>query len=139
MKPVYAIALAIGLAVQGQIAQAQDFQAALVAQLRNSGYEIIEVSTTLLGRFRIIAQGPEGWREIVINPRTGEVLRDALLINMADAGRQTIHSPVIGDRGSLWISGQDDSDGRDDSGDDDSDDEDDEDNDDGDDRNDDDD
>ncbi|MCX7890657.1 MAG: hypothetical protein N2422_13185 [Rhodobacteraceae bacterium] len=48
----------------------------LVAQLRAQGFTEISVSRTWLGRVRILAEGPDGWREIVFNPRTGEILRD---------------------------------------------------------------
>ncbi len=49
---------------------------AIVGQLRAQGYTSVEVSTTMLGRVRIEAESPEFHREIVLNPRTGEILRD---------------------------------------------------------------
>ena len=49
-----------------------EVQAALIAQ----GYEIVQVGRTWLGRLRVVAQNDEIRREIVINPTTGEVLRD---------------------------------------------------------------
>lgn len=108
MKPGYAIVLAIGLGLQGQLAFAQDFQAALLLQLRNSGYQIIETSTTLLGRIRIIAQGPNGWREIVLNPRTGEILRDAVFVTSAGLKGQARGNGPSAGGGSFW-GGEDDS------------------------------
>jgi integrase len=57
-------------------AQAQSFGDRIVAELRRLGYSQIDVTRTLLGRGRIVARkGPEV-REIIFNPRTGEILRD---------------------------------------------------------------
>jgi hypothetical protein len=55
-----------------------DFSDDIVAALRKQGYETIEVSRTLLGRTRILATAPWGRRELILNPRTGEILRDIL-------------------------------------------------------------
>lgn len=48
----------------------------LVRMLRQDGFDRVEVGRTWLGRTRIVATGDEGRREIVFNPRTGEILRD---------------------------------------------------------------
>jgi len=48
----------------------------IVQQLSNQGYAQITISRTLLGRSRIVAVSPTKNREIVVNPRTGEILRD---------------------------------------------------------------
>lgn len=48
----------------------------LVRMLRQDGYDRVEVGRTWLGRTRIVATGDQGRREIVFNPRTGEILRD---------------------------------------------------------------
>lgn len=45
-------------------------------QLREQGYQRIETSYTWLGRLRVNAVQGEMKREIVINPNTGEILRD---------------------------------------------------------------
>jgi hypothetical protein len=45
-------------------------------QLRGLGFEQIDVKQTLLGRTRIVARSAEGQREIILNPNTGEILRD---------------------------------------------------------------
>ena len=47
-----------------------------VGQLEAQGFEIRSVRRTLLGRTRIVAESPEGRREIVLNPRNGLILRD---------------------------------------------------------------
>ena len=48
----------------------------IVQSLRREGYTRIEIGRTWLGRTRIIATGGPGRREIVVQPATGEVLRD---------------------------------------------------------------
>ena len=57
-------------------ATAKDIAAAWVEQLVLDGYDDIEVSRTWLGRTRIFAEKGEIEREIILNPSTGEVLRD---------------------------------------------------------------
>lgn len=53
-----------------------DYVDSVLAQLRAQGYRQISVSNTLLGRSRVFAKGKGGTREIIMNPRTGEILRD---------------------------------------------------------------
>jgi hypothetical protein len=67
--------LAIGAALASPAA-AEDVVDSIVRQLRNQGYRSIVQERTLLGRVRILADRKEGEREIIVNPRTGEVLRD---------------------------------------------------------------
>ena len=68
--------LGVALLALAAPAQANGIVDALVAELRAAGYTRIEVGQTWLGRTRIVAEGARGEREIVVNPRTGEVLRD---------------------------------------------------------------
>ncbi len=68
--------LAGALALLALPALAADIPAAWVRQLGLDGYEEITVSRTWLGRVRIVAEKGEIHREIIINRRTGEVLRD---------------------------------------------------------------
>ena len=49
---------------------------AIVDQLRAQGFETITVSRTMLGRTRVTATSPRYSREVVINPGSGEILRD---------------------------------------------------------------
>lgn len=56
--------------------QAQSLYASVKAQLRDQGYRDIETSQTLLGRARFEARKGDRVRVIVINPSTGEILRD---------------------------------------------------------------
>jgi hypothetical protein len=53
-----------------------DYQNDIVRQLEGMGFARIDVSRTLLGRVRIVAAGEDGTREIILNPNTGEILRD---------------------------------------------------------------
>lgn len=57
-------------------AWAQSGTDAITRQLKAQGYTSVEVSRTLLGRARIVAKRPGEQREIIVNPRTGEILRD---------------------------------------------------------------
>lgn len=86
---------------------AQSFEESLVAQLREQGYASIVVSRTWLGRLRIDATMGEARREIVINPSTGEILRDYQGFNAQFAGANdgaassSAASPSIGGGGML--------------------------------------
>lgn len=55
---------------------ASGYEEDIVASLRAQGYQQITVEITFLGRVRITAIKQSNLREIVINPRTGEILRD---------------------------------------------------------------
>jgi hypothetical protein len=68
-------AAALGIALAGPV-QAQDYVGDITGQLRDLGFEQIQVRQTLLGRARIIARSAEGQREIILNPNNGEILRD---------------------------------------------------------------
>ena len=68
-------ALALGLSF-GQPGFATPGQDMVTASLQEQGFEVRLVHWTLLGRIRIIAVSESVRREIVINPNTGEILRD---------------------------------------------------------------
>lgn len=59
---------------------ADDFVAALVRDLQQQGYVDVTTERTLLGRVRIVATRDDARREIIMNPRTGEILRDILIL-----------------------------------------------------------
>jgi hypothetical protein len=110
MKNTFAAIFALGLVWQATPLYAQNYEQAILAQLRQDGYEQITVTTTLLGRIRIVADGAQGQREIVLNPRPGEVLRDVLLLaSLADDGGSR-----GGRSGGSGSSGNDDDDDNDD-------------------------
>lgn len=72
LYPLVCLALALGAAS----AAAATFEQRLIAHLRKLGYGDITLSFTLLGRAQIVAISKDDTREIVLNPRTGEILRD---------------------------------------------------------------
>ena len=55
-----------------------DYVDDVVVQLEDQGFGLIEVTRTLLGRTRIVASNGNGngTRELILNARTGEILRD---------------------------------------------------------------
>lgn len=67
--------LALALAA-GPVFAREALVADIVRQLERRGYTSITVTDTWLGRVRILADGPKGSREIIVNPATGEILRD---------------------------------------------------------------
>ncbi|WP_417268528.1 hypothetical protein [Celeribacter baekdonensis] len=60
----------------GGAARAQPAEDMILAQLRQQGFKKITVGRTLLGRTRFVATGNGQRREIILNPVTGEILRD---------------------------------------------------------------
>ena len=97
-----------------QAAQAETAAEAVSRQLRGFGYGQIKVSRTWLGRVRITAERGKTAREIVIDPRTGEVLRDL----STDAGTVIIGRTSGANRTISDSSGGGGDDGADDGGDD---------------------
>lgn len=70
------IALSVALACTISPAWGSDLVTSVTRQLLKQGYSDISTSQTWLGRTRIIAIGDDSRREIIVNPRTGEILRD---------------------------------------------------------------
>lgn len=70
------LAIAITLAVAPHAAYAQSVEEQIIAQLQAQGFTEIEVSRTLLGRIKLEAVSPTLERQLIVNPATGEVLRD---------------------------------------------------------------
>ena len=67
------LALILGMALPVGAATIEE---RIAAELRVQGFEIVETNRTWLGRLRILAENAEIRREIVLNPGTGEILRD---------------------------------------------------------------
>jgi len=57
-------------------AQTNPFVDALVLRLQEQGYKRFRINRTWLGRLRIRAISDMYRREIIMNPKTGEILRD---------------------------------------------------------------
>lgn len=68
--------IALAGAMLASPALAQTVVDRVVAMLQRAGYGNIEVGRTLLGRVRITGRRDDRTREIVLNPRSGEILRD---------------------------------------------------------------
>ena len=111
--------IAVGLALASPAA-AQDIVDSILGQLRKQGYRSIVQERTLLGRVRIVADRKDGEREIILNPRTGEILRDLWI--PVDGGSGTVH--IIDDHSSSGHDDDDDDGGNHDDDDDDDDDDD---------------
>ncbi len=73
--PVLALALLLSFAPAPLMAQAAP-QDEILRKLTREGYARIEVRRTLLGRVRILAEEDGRRREIVVDPSSGEILRD---------------------------------------------------------------
>lgn len=82
------------LLLTGSAAFAASFADDVVSQLAAQGFYNITVETTWLGRVRIVADRGDGKREIILNPRTGEILRDS----WQSAGGGSV-KPIIDDIG----------------------------------------
>ena len=108
----FLICIAASLAMAGAV-QAASFADAVIAQLTRQGFAGITSESTWLGRVRITAQRDGGWREIVLNPRTGEILRDI----WSPADGSTGQIPIVDDVASGGASGSDDHGGGDTGGD----------------------
>lgn len=79
-----------GLAETYEIAQNRDYHD-VVNGLVVTNYEIEDVSTTTLGRTRIVANNGEHRREVIVSQTTGAVLSDLILdmpVSQQDAARQ---------------------------------------------------
>ena len=96
MKRRMFLCLSVAAIASGTAAAAQSFTDSIVAQLRQQGFTRIKVERTLLGRTRIEARGKGGRREIILNPRTGEILRD-LWITGTDGGNDSDSRALIED------------------------------------------
>ncbi|WP_417278868.1 hypothetical protein [Celeribacter sp.] len=76
-------AILTGMPALAQTASVAD---QVIAQLKAQGYTQITMGRTFLGRTRIVAQNDDMRREIIINPATGEVLRDYWEVEDDDHG-----------------------------------------------------
>ncbi len=79
------LAIMSAAALAPALAWAGPLEDSIVRQLKGQGYSRIVVSRTLLGRTRFVATSRTHRREIILNPRTGEILRD--LLELIGGGR----------------------------------------------------
>jgi hypothetical protein len=74
-RRIFILGLA-SLMAAGAAEAAEHLTKNIVRQLQRQGFDTVTVNRTLLGRTRIVATAPQSRREIILNPRTGEILRD---------------------------------------------------------------
>ena len=89
---LHGLTAASTMVLAGAGAFAASYADGVVDQLTRQGFFDIAVETTWLGRVRIFASRGDGQREIILNPRTGEILRDTWL-----AGDNRTVTPIIND------------------------------------------
>lgn len=99
--------------VFGSPALAQDYVESIIRQLKRQGFRSVVQERTLLGRVRITASRKDGRREIIVNPKSGEILRD-LWTPISGGSREV--SIIDDDRGGGSGGGDDEDGGGDDDG-----------------------
>ena len=97
--------------VKNEMVAQMDEVMALVEELKAEGYTYIEIRRTMLGRAKVMAEGPDGTREIVLSTTTGEVMRDAMHDGVHMAGHEHMEGDMeegmghVGDMGDDMGSG----------------------------------
>lgn len=71
-----AACLVLLVTVQAALATDRVTLTMVKAALQGQGYTVDSVTRTLLGRVRLIASDGAVWREIVLDPSSGQILRD---------------------------------------------------------------
>jgi hypothetical protein len=97
-------------------ALAQDHDASVISQLERMGFRIVRQERTLLGRVRIVGVRADGRREIIINPNSGEILRDLWSPTSGGNRTSTIIEDKSGGGGGSSVSDRDDDEDDDDGG-----------------------
>jgi hypothetical protein len=110
--------LAVSVTLSGP-ALAQDYAGSVVAQLSDMGFGGIRQERTLLGRVRITGTRDDGKREIILNPNSGEILRDLWIPASGDTRIPDIFKDKSGDRSGKGGGDDDEDDDEDDEDDDD--------------------
>ncbi len=67
----------------------------VASELADQGYEVARVSKTFWGRVKIVARKDDLEREVILNPNTGEILRD--LVRRRRTGQGSDGSGAFGD------------------------------------------
>lgn len=76
-RDLFAVGLALAAGATAARATVTDpLVVSLIDDLKRQGYKDFDVSQTWLGRVRIVARMNGVVRELIIDPRTGEILRD---------------------------------------------------------------
>ncbi|MGQ0563457.1 MAG: hypothetical protein ACT4OK_00100 [Gemmobacter sp.] len=104
----------VAIAALGGPARAEVPVERILRDLRRLGYDRISVERTLLRRTRILAVSREAQREIIVNPNTGEILRDLWIPVERSGTSGTSGSLLDGDNSGSGSGGDDDDDDDDD-------------------------
>lgn len=81
-------------APEASITLARQSYTDVIATLEGNGYRVVKMSSTMLGRVKIVARNSQHLREIVVSRSTGEIKHDVILKvyrvkDGADAARRT--------------------------------------------------
>lgn len=113
IRRAFLTGLVAGVALAGP-ALASEVVDGIIRQLKSLGFRSIVQERTLLGRVRITANRKDGSREIIVNPRTGEILRDLWTALDGRVGATSIINETGGSGGHGGGSDEDDDDDDDD-------------------------
>lgn len=96
MKRRHFVGLILAASLAGSAAFAVGVADEIVRQLQADGYTDIVLEKTWLGRIRIRAISASGTREIIVNPSTGEILRDLWIVSATGGKASTlIKDPAV--------------------------------------------
>jgi len=107
---------ACALAMLASPAVARDPAQVVADKLAALGYRDLRVRRTLLGRIRINGRRGRETREVVLDPRTGEILRDLTRLDHEGTSDRSTSSSSGTSRSSSSSASNDSSDGGDDGG-----------------------
>ena len=108
MLRILALSVLIALAPLAASADGDVVRDRLIEELTEEGYQEIRISKTLLGRMRFVATKPRFRREIVVNPRTGVILRDYIRVvnsggNGGSIGGGLVSCHHLSDMIPVWV------------------------------------
>lgn len=83
--------ISVQLAGDGKVLTADEAE----MMLESEGFAVIEKERTLLGRIRIVAEGPQGQREIVLHAGDGRVMRDMFIESERPAAVIRQAEPIV--------------------------------------------
>lgn len=89
------VAAAVLAAIPAMVSAQAVTKDQVISDLTGEGFMVVDTGTTLLGRIRITALGPDGTREVVLNPRNGKVLRDTIIEDAPERQPETATSAKV--------------------------------------------
>lgn len=97
MKRLLMISLLTALSWQTPVMAQADVSDPVVQMVEKQGYTVTEVTRTWLGRILITAQDGTNLREVVLNRRNGQILRDQLFPLAEPSGAPATPAPASND------------------------------------------